>query len=122
MIAKAVPGRPLTGGWRSAIIQARLRGKIRAPGSFANMLRIIEWKRTTTQYVALLQVSDRFEPNSIKEIERHGPETVLGGTLRGTMLTDWYALAYDRREVEFDEARDMARSSLERYREQQQRV
>ncbi len=86
------------------------------------MLRIIEWKRTTTQYVAILQVSDRFEPNSIKEIERHGPETVLGGTLRGTMHTDWYALAYDRRELDFDEAKDMARSTLERYREQQQKV
>jgi hypothetical protein len=85
------------------------------------MLRIIEWKRTTTQYVAILQVSDRFEPNSIKEIERHGSETVLGGTLRGTMNTDWYALAYDRRELDFDEARDMARNTLERYRQQQPR-
>lgn len=86
------------------------------------MLRIIEWKRTTTQYVAILQVSERFEPNSIKELERRGPETVLGGVLRGTMRSDWYALAYDRRELDFEEARDMAKQALERYREQQQRV
>lgn len=86
------------------------------------MLRIIEWKRTTTQYVAILQVADRFEQGSIKELERKGPETVLGGTLRGTTKIDWYALAYDRRELDFDEARDMARQALERYREQQQRI
>jgi hypothetical protein len=86
------------------------------------MLRITEWKRTTTQYVAILQVSERFEPNSIKELERRGAETVLGGILRGTTRTDWYALAYDRRELDFEEARDMAKAALERYREQEQRV
>ncbi|MCL5266155.1 MAG: hypothetical protein M1343_13360 [Chloroflexi bacterium] len=85
------------------------------------MLRVIEWKRTTTQYVAILQVADRFEPNSIRELERRGAETILGGTLRGTTQTDWYALAYDRRELEFEEAREMARNTLERYREQQRR-
>ncbi len=79
------------------------------------MLRIIEWKRTTTQYVALLQVPDCFEPGSIREIERHGPETVLGGTLRGTMKTDWYALAYDRRELDFEEAKERAHDALDRY-------
>lgn len=86
------------------------------------MLRIIEWKRTTTQFVAILQVADRFEPGSIKELERKGPETILGGTLRGTTKTDWYALAYDRRELDFEEARDRARQALERYREQEQRI
>jgi len=29
-------------------------------------------------------------------------------------ITDWYALAYDRRELEFEEARTMARQTLER--------
>lgn len=86
------------------------------------MLRIIEWKRTTTQYVALLQVAERFEPGSIREIERHGPETILGGTLRGTTKTDWYALAYNRRELDFEEAKEMARNALDRYRDQQMRV
>lgn len=86
------------------------------------MLRIIEWKRTTTQYVALLQVAERFEPGSIREIERHGPETILGGIIRGTTKTDWYALAYDRRELDFEEAKEMARNALDRYRDQQMRV
>lgn len=86
------------------------------------MLRIIEWKRTTTQFVAILQVADRFEPGSIRELERKGPETVLGGTLRGTTKTDWYALAYDRRELDFEEARQMAMRALERYRQQHQRI
>lgn len=81
------------------------------------MLGIIEWKRTSTQYVAILQVADRFEPGSIRELERHGFETVLGGTLKGTNTVDWYALAYSRQELEFDEAKDMARQTIERYRQ-----
>lgn len=81
------------------------------------MLGIIEWKRTSTQYVAILQVADRFEPGSIRELEKHGFETVLGGTLRGTNTTDWYALAYSRQELEFDEAKDLARQTVERYRQ-----
>ena len=86
------------------------------------MLGIIEWKRTSTQYVAILQVADRFETGSIRELEKHGPETVLGGTLRGSNQTDWYALAYSRYELDFDEAKDMARATLERYREAHRRV
>ncbi len=80
-------------------------------------LSIIEWKRTPGHYVAVLQVTDRFEPGSIREIEKHGFESVLGGTLRGTTQIDWYALAYDRRELEFDEAKALARQALDRYRE-----
>ncbi|MHB1005851.1 MAG: hypothetical protein ACYC3S_09440 [Chloroflexota bacterium] len=82
------------------------------------MLGIIEWKRTSTQYVAILQVADRFEPGSIREVERNGFETVLGGTLRGTTTNDWYALAYSRRDLEFDEAKDLARKTVDRYREE----
>lgn len=82
-------------------------------------LSIIEWKRTPGQYIAILQALDRFEPGSIREVEKHRFEVVLGGTLRGTMQTDWYALAYDRRELEFEEARTMARQALDRYRQAQ---
>lgn len=82
------------------------------------MLSIIEWKRTETQYVAILQVLERFEPGSIRELQRRGPEIVLGGTLHGTGRTDWYALAYSRQELEFEEAKALARQALERYREQ----
>lgn len=83
------------------------------------MLGIIEWKRTSSQYVAILQAMNRFEPGSIREIEKNGLETILGGTLRGTNKVEWYALAYNRSELEFEEAKDMARKTLDRYRETQ---
>jgi|DewCreStandDraft_1066081.scaffolds.fasta_scaffold01064_27 hypothetical protein len=78
---------------------------------------ILEWKRTTTQYVAILERLDRFEPGSIREIARRGPETILGGVLRTTGELDWYALAYSRQEVDFAEARALAQAALERYRQ-----
>jgi len=80
-------------------------------------LGIVDWKRTASQYVAILQSMDRFETNTIKELSRENGETVLAGTLRGTDITDWYAIAFDRNEYEFDEARLRARAALERYRE-----
>ncbi|MCL4458305.1 MAG: hypothetical protein M1136_08535 [Chloroflexi bacterium] len=80
--------------------------------------RPIEWKRTTTQYVAILQTAERFEPGSIREIARDGPETILGGILRGTNKMDWYALAYSRSELDFTEAKELAKRALERRREQ----
>ena len=80
-------------------------------------LGIMDWKRTGSQYVAILQAWDRFEANSIKELSKKNGETVLAGVLRGTDITDWYAIAYDRNEYEFDEARIRARAALDRYRE-----
>ena len=80
------------------------------------MLHILEWKRTTTQYVAILQSLENFEPGSIRPLRKRGNETVLGGTLRGTTKLDWYALAYDRTELEGEEARDLARRTLDEYR------
>jgi len=77
---------------------------------------IQEWKRTERQYVAILQAMDRFEPGTIREIEKGKGEIVLGGVIRGTDQTDWYALAYDRNEWDFDEARARARQALDRYR------
>lgn len=82
-------------------------------------LGILEWKRTSGQYVAILQSMERFEANTIREISKRNGETILGGTLRGTDKTDWYALAYDRREWEFDEARERAHQTLGEYREAQ---
>jgi len=59
---------------------------------------------------------DRFEAGTIHEIEKNKGEIVLGGLIRGTDETDWFALAYDRNEWDFDEARARARQALERYR------
>jgi hypothetical protein len=86
------------------------------------MLSIIEWKRTSSQYVAILQALDRFEPGTIRELERTNLETVLGGTLRGINKVDWYALAYNRNELEFEEAKEMARHTLDRYRQEKERI
>jgi hypothetical protein len=80
---------------------------------------IIEWKRTTTQYVAILQAADRFDPTTIRPVEKNGPETILAGRLRGTDREEWYALAYDRNELDFDEARDLARARVDAIREAQ---
>jgi len=77
---------------------------------------IIDWKRTSGQFVAILEAMDRFEPGSIKELKRRGPETVLAGTLRGTTQTEWYALAYNRNDLEWEEARALARKTLDEYK------
>lgn len=80
-------------------------------------LGIMEWKRTSGQFVAILQSIERFEPTSIRELSKKNGETILGGKLRGTDSTEWYALAYDRNEWEFEEARDRAHQTLDSYRE-----
>src|SRR5437763_1365778 len=77
----------------------------------------MDWKRATSQYVAILQALDRFEASSIHEIDKQNGDTILAGTLRGSDETDWYAIAYDRNEYEFDEARIRAKDALERYRD-----
>jgi hypothetical protein len=61
---------------------------------------------------------ERFDTSTIKEVSKNNGETILAGTLRGTDITDWYAIAYDRNEYEFDEARIRARATLDRYREE----
>jgi hypothetical protein len=80
-------------------------------------LGILEWKRTSGQFVAILQSMERFDKTTIKELSKQNGETVLAGILLGTDITDWYAIAYDRNEYEFDEARTRARAALDRYRE-----
>lgn len=83
------------------------------------MASIIEWKRTNTQYVAILQAAENFDPSTIHQYEKNGPETILVGRIRGTDHEEYYALAYDRAELEFDEARDWARARLDQFREEQ---
>jgi len=74
-------------------------------------LTVIEWKRTEGHYVAVLQALSRFQPGSIRQYSRQGFETVLVGRLSGQTDEDWYAIAYDRRELEFDEAREKAKEA-----------
>jgi len=77
---------------------------------------VIEWKRTPGRFVAVLEPLTEFEPASIREVKGSGPETILVGTLSQTGQEDWYALAYNRNDYEFDEVRTLARNALERYR------
>jgi hypothetical protein len=77
---------------------------------------IIEWKRTPGQYVAILEPLQQFDATSIRELKKQGPETILVGRRRDGDGEDWYALAYSRYDLEFDEARDMAKAALERWR------
>lgn len=81
------------------------------------MANIIEWKRTSSQYVAILQAADRFDPKTIRVVEKIGPESLLAGRLLNSAVEEWYALAYDRNELEFDEAREYARARLNELRE-----
>jgi hypothetical protein len=78
---------------------------------------IIEWKRTPGKYVAILEPLEQFEARSIRELKPNGPETILVGILRGTDQEEWYAIAYNRNDLEWDEARNMARQALERWRQ-----
>ena len=77
---------------------------------------VIEWKRTPGKYVAILEPLEQFEARSIRELRAKGPETILVGTVRGTDRDEWYAIAYDRNLLEFDEARILARQALDRWR------
>lgn len=80
---------------------------------------VIEWKRTTGQFVAILEPIDQFDPKSIRELKKKGHETLLVGRLKSTGEEEWYALAYSRVDLEFDEARTLARATLERWRDGQ---
>lgn len=84
--------------------------------SYRRPKAIIEWKRTPGRYVAILEPLEQFEARSIRELKPNGPETILVGMVRGTDREEWYAIAYSRNDLEFDEARTMARAALDRWR------
>ena len=78
-------------------------------------LRILEWKSTTTLYIATVQSMERFAPGSLREAKRVGPETWMVGRLRDTGREDLYALGYRKYDMDFDEARERAIATLEKY-------
>ena len=78
-------------------------------------LRILEWKSTTTLYIATVQVLDRFVPGTLHEHKRVGPEIWTVGRLRDTGRDDLYALGYRKYDMDFDEARDRAFATVEKY-------
>lgn len=76
-------------------------------------LSIIEWQRTQGQYVAVLQTLDHFNSNTLKRIPLKRGENVITGQLVGSVQRDWYALAYNQQDMDFDEARLRARATLD---------
>jgi len=76
-------------------------------------LSIMQWQRTSSQYIGILQSLDNFVPGTIK-IHRLGPgESVLVGTLARGGRKDWYALAYDKADMDFEDARSRATATVE---------
>ncbi len=78
-------------------------------------LRILEWKNTTTLYIATVQALDSFVPSSLHELKRKGAEIWMVGRLKGSGREDLYALGYRKYDMDFDEARERAIATIERY-------
>lgn len=78
--------------------------------------RIIQWQRTETQFVAILQAAISFDAETIRMQDQHGPETLLVGRLSLTGREEPYALAYSRHDLTLDEAKVMARRWIEAQR------
>lgn len=80
-------------------------------------LSVINWQRTQTQYIGVIQTVDRFIPNSLKVKNMGRGESVIVGEIAGTHEKDWYALAYNKVDMDFDEAHDRAIATLNRENE-----
>ncbi len=76
-------------------------------------LSIVRWQQTQGQYVGIIQALERFKPNSLRPREVGDMATVLEGELLGTAQKDWYCISLPKEEMEFDEARERARSILD---------
>ena len=71
-------------------------------------LSIIRWMQTQSQYVALLDASERFRLDSLKRHKLGLGETLLVAERTQGLGRDWYALAYEKEDMEFEEARSRA--------------
>ncbi|MGQ9676633.1 MAG: hypothetical protein ACUVX1_13305 [Chloroflexota bacterium] len=80
-------------------------------------LSIMRWQQTQTQYIGVIQTIDRFKPGSLKVHDLGRGESVIVGELAGTYRKDWYALAYNRADMDFDEARTRGIATLNRENE-----
>jgi len=78
-------------------------------------LRILEWKNTTTLYIATVQPLDRFIPGTMHELKRKGPEIWMVGRLKSGGGDDLYALGYRKYDLDFEEAKQRATAAIERY-------
>jgi hypothetical protein len=75
-------------------------------------LSIINWQRTQTQFIGVIQALDLFVPGSLKVRALGNGESAIVGELNDTHKLDWYALAYNKADMEFEEARGQAIATL----------
>jgi hypothetical protein len=75
-------------------------------------LSIMSWKQTQEKYVAILQIIERFKPDTLRS-RQIGDAFVMEGEPRDNSPRDWYCIAFTREDMEFDEARQKAQSLLE---------
>ena len=80
-------------------------------------LTFVRWQQTQTQYIGVIQVIERFVPGSLKVRSLGQGESVIVGELADTHRKDWYALAYNRADMDFEEARSRGIATLNRENE-----
>lgn len=76
-------------------------------------LSIIRWQQTQGKYVGILQSQDRFNPSTLKARANIHGATILEGELVGVGQKEWYCISFPKEEMEFEEARERARSLVE---------
>lgn len=76
--------------------------------------QILEWKSTGERYIAIIQAAERFDPSTLRELKRDQFETWIVGRLKGTMRDDLYAIGIRRAAMDYAEARERARASVDR--------
>jgi hypothetical protein len=87
------------------------------------MAKILEIIETGTQYMAVLQPKELFEEGSLREIDRHEYESIVGGDLVDGSGVDWYALAYDKPWWDLEHVkRDASHSRIITYEERQRQA
>lgn len=76
-------------------------------------ITIIRWQQTQGNYVAILQAVDRFKPHSIRQKKVGRDATVLEAELVDTGQRDWYCISLPKEEMEFEEARERAKTIVD---------
>jgi hypothetical protein len=60
------------------------------------MAKILDIIETGTQWMVVVQPKGLFVEGSLREIDRHEHEAIIGGDLTDGSGVDWYAFAYDK--------------------------
>ena len=76
-------------------------------------LSIIRWQQTQGKYVGILQDAQQFKADTLKQRSVGNLATVLVGEVAGTYQKEWYCITFPKDELEFEEARERARATLD---------